>query len=189
MIDARSQAWFLHGLISTHSCWDTTVYHSVFKTLECGTLLNLSLLKFFEELIFHSFKLHALLLIVRDLVSHGMSFEVNLLSSVRPFHFYKLILLSHTLRFLLSDLLFLKLCMIVVFLAHTIQVMFNRVFLSTDLIHCGQFLLSEVLVSILDLLFLFFFTLLHHLSVLFSFSLSLLLFALLHQQLVIVSLL
>lgn len=74
--------------------------------------------------------------------------------SIGSLLFDEVVLLLKTLRLGLSDLLLAELGIIVVLLAHPVQVMFNLFLLFSHLLNSCQLLVSKVFVSEKDLLFL-----------------------------------
>ena len=115
-----------------------------------------------------------------------MSFGINIKPGIRPLLLNEIVLLLETLRLCLPDLLLAELGIIVVVLAHSVQIMFDLFLLSTHLFNSGQLLVSEVFVSEVDLLLLLLLALSHCLLVSFSLCLTLLLLSLLHQHSIVV---
>ena len=148
-------------LFCAHGWWDTSIDHGVLEPLECCTFLDLGFLKFAKQLVLHSLELHALLLELRDLVRHFLSLHVYIMPGVCSLLLDEIVLLLKSLRFGFSYLLLAELSVIEVVLAHSIQVMFNLLLLSSHFLDGCQLLVSEVFVSEVDLLFLLRLSLLH----------------------------
>jgi hypothetical protein len=112
-------------LLRAHHRRDASVDHGSLETGESRTLLHLSLLKLAEELVFETFELHALLLVVLDLGKHLIRLVIDLLPRLHTLHLNEFVLLDEALSLLLADLLLAELRLIVVFLAHAIQVVLH----------------------------------------------------------------
>ena len=161
VIPLRRSGGSRNRLFCAHGRWNTSIDHSVLEPLECCTFLDLSFLKFAKQLVLHSFELHALLFEITDLMSHFLSLYIYVVPSICSLLLDEIVLLLETLRLSFSYLLLAELSVIEVVLAHSVQVMFNLILLSSHFFDGCQLLVSEVFVSEVDLLFLLRLPLLH----------------------------
>ena len=94
-------------------------------------------------------------------MSHFLSLYIYVVPSICSLLLDEIVLLLETLRLGFSYLLLAELSVIEVVLAHSVQVMFNLILLSSHFFDGCQLLVSEVFVSEVDLLFLLRLPLLH----------------------------
>ena len=87
------------------------------------------------------------------------------MSGLSSFHLNEVVLLLQALRLLFANLLLTELSLVVVFLAHTIQVVFHLFLLPANLLNGCQLLSLEVAITEVNLLSLFLLTLAHGLFV------------------------
>ncbi len=146
----------------------------------------MSLLQFAQQLVFKSLQIHALLFVVAYLFGHLLRLHVNILSSILALLLNEFILLRQTILLLLANLLLTELSLIVILLAHAIQVVFHLFFLPSHFLNSCHLLISEVSVAEQDLLLLFFLSLASVFSILFFFLLPSLLLAPSKQNFVVV---
>ncbi len=146
----------------------------------------MSLLQFAEQFVFKSLQVHALLLVVAYFFGHFLRLHVHILSRILTLLLNEIVLFCKTILLLLPNLLLAELCLIVILLAHAVQVMFHLFFLPSHFFNCCHLLISEVSVAEQDLLLLFFLSLASVLSILFFLLLPGLLLAPPNQNFVVV---
>ena len=96
------------------------------------------------------------------------------------------VLLCKTLSTLLTDLLLAELCLVVVILTHSIQIVFHHLLLAAHLLNSSHLLITEVSVAVGKLLLFFLASLPSLFSILLFFLQTLLLFSSPLQNLVII---
>jgi hypothetical protein len=100
-----------------------------------------------QKFIFHPLKIHRLLLVVSDLLSHVASLVLNIRACMGSLLLYKIVLLGQTVGLLLTDLLLAELRLVVVLFAHTVHVVFHCLLSPANLLNSLHLLLPKVLVS------------------------------------------
>lgn len=148
--------------------------------------MHLCFLKLSQQFVLQSLQIHALLLVVLNLVGHLIGLEIYILSGVGSLHFDEIILLLQAQSFLVTNLLLSKLRIVVGFLTHAIQIVFHCFLLPANLVNSCQFLCLEVPIAEVNLLTLFLFAFAHSIFVSTCLGLPLLLFSLPHKNLVII---
>lgn len=125
------------GLLPTlaHVLRDACVYHGGLKAAKCISLCLLCLLKFLQQLSFHSLKLLGFTLIVRDLILELEGLSIYILPCVCYLLLYILILTLNSDLSLLFNLMLPLLCLHVVLLAHTIETLLHHLLLLTHLLY------------------------------------------------------